>query len=128
MKLLSCVLSIYICLKVTYALPRGLVQNQNIVFNAVPANPRFPVIRPKPEATTFIPITDTDENAIQSEGSGFEDEHFKDDEFANDTTIEPRNLPINNPCRIGYETIYEVEEVETEEEKCTTVNEYGPIF
>jgi len=116
-------LFIYICLETIYALPTGSVDNQDIVFNAVPANPRFPVIRPKPEATTFIPVTDTDRNDIESEGSGFEDELFDEEEVANNTSIEPRNFPTNNPCRIGYETVYEVEEIETEEEKCTTVNE-----
>ena len=123
MKLFSCALFIYIGFNVICALPAGLVDTQDIVFNAVPANPRFPVIRPNPEATTFIPNTDTENEDIVSEGSGFEDEVFDEDESANDTAIEPRHFPINGPCRIGYETVYEIEEVETNEEKCTTVNE-----
>ena len=104
-------------------LPAGLVDNQDIVFNAVPANPRFPVTRPNPEATTFIPDTNTDKNDIQSEGSGFEDEIFDDAKSEKDTSIELRHFPLNRPCRIKYETIYEIQEVETNEEKCTTVNE-----
>ena len=125
MKLLNCVLFISVSSQIIHALPAGLVDKQeDIVFNAVPANPRFPAIRPEPEATTFIPNIDSDQkNKPSSEGSGFEDDIFDDDTSENDTAIEPRHFPINGPCRISSETIYEIQEVETNEEKCTTVNE-----
>ena len=125
MNLLYCVLFISVSSQIIHALPAGLVDKQeDIVFNAVPANPRFPAIRPEPEATTFIPNIDSDQkNKPSSEGSGFEDDIFDDDTSENDTAIEPRHFPINGPCRISSETIYEIQEVETNEEKCTTVNE-----
>ena len=124
MKLLNCVLFISVTFQIIHALPAGLVDKEDIVFNAVPANPRFPVARPEPEATTFIPnIESDDKNEPSSEGSGFEEDTFDDGKPENDTAIEPRHFPINGPCRIRYETIYEVQEVETNEEKCTTVNE-----
>jgi len=124
MKLLNCVLFISVTFQIIHALPAGLVDKEDIVFNAVPANPRFPVVRPEPEATTFIPnIESDDKNEPSSEGSGFEEDTFDDGKPENDTAIEPRHFPINGPCRIRYETIYEVQEVETNEEKCTTVNE-----
>ena len=123
MKFLYRVLFFSICYRTCHTLPAGLVDNQDIVFNAVPANPRFPVTRPNPEATTFIPDTNNDEKDIQSEGSGFEDEIFDETKSENGTSIEPRHFPFNGPCRIKYETIYEIQDVETNEEKCTTVNE-----
>ena len=119
MVIINCLILLYVCLNGIDAIPTGLaslvVENYDNVL-AVPANPRFPGLRPKPEATTFSPIQDNQLSDNHTDGSG-EEEGYED--TLNDSNI----LPRNGPCRTEFETIYEIEEVETREEKCVTINE-----
>jgi len=115
---------LFICLyfKQTSCIPTGLVDNNQIVFNAVPATPRFPGGRPNPEATTFHPPQGDVLNDTQKNESGEENGPGEED-GSQDIISARHNLPANPPCRTAFETIYEVEEVEKEEQKCTTINE-----
>ena len=93
-------------------LASSLVDGYNGVL-AVPAIPRFPVKRLKPEATTFFPLKD---DVIDTEYYGSGDESSSD--------IIEENIQSNDiRCRLEYVTVFEVEEVEAQEEKCETVNE-----
>lgn len=118
---ISYLLFLYVCFNGIGAIPiiTGLasqvVDNYDNVL-AVPANPRFPGGRPKPEATTFLPTEDNDRNDNQTYGSGGEEGY-------EDVVNEKHVLPNTNLCRTEYETIYEIEDVETKEEKCITVSE-----
>ena len=122
MKRIYILIFIHLCFQQIHCLPAGLVENSNIVYNAVPATPRFPGLRPKPEATTFIPLQGNDTNDAESDKSG--EENGSGEEDTSQDAINVRHkVPTNSLCRTKFETIYEIEEVETEEEKCTTVNE-----
>jgi hypothetical protein len=122
MKIIYILLFIDLYVEQTYCIPTGLVENNNIVFNAVPATPRFPGFRPKPEATTFLPLQDDNINETQANESE-EENGSGEEEGLEDVINERHNIPTNSPCRTVFKTVYDIEEVETEEEKCTTVNE-----
>ena len=116
MKLFVYTLFVYIYFDGAHGVPTGLASSLVDGYNgvlAVPAIPRFPVKRPKPEATTFFPLKD---DVIDTEYYGSGDESSSD-------IIEENILPNDIRCRLEYQTVFEVEEVETQEEKCETVNE-----
>ena len=123
MKIIYILFFIDIYFQNIYCIPTGLVENNNIVFNAVPATPRFPGVRPNPEATTFLPLQDDDIDVTQINESEEPDGSGEEDGLE-EVINERHNLPTkNSPCRTVFETVYDIEEVETEEQKCKIVNE-----
>ena len=107
------IIFLYLCIKSLDAIPTGttsstLEENSDDILY-VPAIPRFPGARPLPEATTFLPNERNQQNDSQEDSQALRNgQHV---------------LPKSTACRTVYETVYDIQEIETEEEKCNTIYE-----